>query len=143
MSLPVPRGNGWHGLGGKKRGGFASGAAGPARSEDLDARLEELLRFLVHMLRQRHAWWRHRLVSVLGRPLGSPAEVRRRIELRLFIFGASRGRRKYARVSAREQLLKELEEAFGRILAGEAPGPAESPEEKAKEAGEAKRTQET
>ncbi len=118
-------------------------AAGPARCEDLDARLEELLRFLVQVLRQRHEWWRHRLVSVLGRPLGPPAEVRRRIELRLFIFGASPGRRKYPRVSTREQLLKELEEAFGRILAGEAPGPAERPEQKANEASKAKRTQET
>ncbi len=34
-------------------------AAGTARSEDLDARLEELLRFLVHVLRQRHEWWHH------------------------------------------------------------------------------------
>jgi hypothetical protein len=53
-------------------------AAGPARSEDLNARLDELLRFLVHLLRQRHEWWQHRLVSVLELPLGSPADVRRR-----------------------------------------------------------------
>ncbi len=114
-------------------------AAGPARSEDLDARLEELLRFLVHVLRQRHEWWRHRLVSVLGQPLGSPTEVRRRIESRLFIFGARPGRRKYPRESRRQHLLKEFEEAFGRIQGREAPRPAER--KKANEASKAKRTQ--
>ncbi len=97
-------------------------AAGPARSQDLDARLEELLRFAVHVQRQRHEWWHHRLVAVLGRPLGSPAEVRRRIELRLFIFGARPGRRSYPRESRPERLLAEFEEAFGQIVAGEAPG---------------------
>jgi hypothetical protein len=97
-------------------------AAGPARSEDLEARLEELLRLVVHVQRQRHEWWHHRLVSVLGRPLGPPAEVRRRIESRLSIFGARPGRREYPRESRRERLLAELQEA--RILAGEAPRPA-------------------
>ncbi len=72
-------------------------AAGPARCEDLDARLEELLKFLVYVLRQGHEWWQHRLAAVLGRPLGSPADVRRRIEARLFIFGAKPGKRKYPR----------------------------------------------
>jgi hypothetical protein len=103
-------------------------AAGPARSEDLDARLDELLRFLVHLLRERHEWWQHRLVSVLELPLGSPADVRRQIESRLFIFGGAKpGRRKYPRRSTREDVLKELEEVFGRILAGQAASPAQGP----------------
>ncbi len=103
-------------------------AAGPARSPDLDVRLEELLRFLVHVQRQRHEWWHHRLVSVLGRPLGSPAEVRHRIESRLFIFGARPGRRNYPQESPPERLLAEFEAAFGQIVGGEAPGPAQGPE---------------
>jgi hypothetical protein len=97
--------------------------AGPVRSQDLDARLEELLRFVVHVQRQRHEWWHYRLVSVLGAPLGSPAEVRRRIESRLFIFGARPGRRKYPRESRSERLLAEFEAAFGSILAGESSPP--------------------
>ncbi len=93
-------------------------AAGPARTEDLDARLELLLTFVVHAQRQRHDWWRHRLASVLGYPLGSPAEVRGRIESRLFIFGAKPGKRTYPRQSSRERLLEEFQETFGEILAG-------------------------
>ncbi len=66
-------------------------AVGPARTEDLDARLDLLLQFLVHAQRQRHEWWRHRLASVLGYPVGSPFAVRGRIESRLFIFRSKTG----------------------------------------------------
>ena len=93
-------------------------AAGPVRTEDLDARLERLLLFLVHAQRQRREWWQHRLASVLGHPLGSPTQVRGRIESRLFIFGAKPGRRSYPRPSRRERLLEEFQETFGEIVGG-------------------------
>jgi len=71
-------------------------AAGPPRCQDLDERLQILLLYLVELMRQRHEWWVRRLGSVLGLPIGSPEEVRRQIEARLFIFGAKPGRRQYA-----------------------------------------------
>ncbi len=129
-------------------------AAGPPLTKDLDTRLEELLLFLVHVLRQRHEWWRHRLISVLGQSLQSPEDVRRQIESRLFIFGARRGKRKYPREAPREEQLKEFAEALGRILAGETAGPAaealaqilatrpaKGPEPQAHEVSEANRRQ--
>ena len=72
-------------------------AADPPRTDDLDASLEELLQFVVQVQQHQHAWWRSRLASVIGRPIGSPANVRRRIEARLFIFGVQPGRRPYPR----------------------------------------------
>ena len=116
-------------------------AAGSARTADLDACLERLLRLLIHAQRKRHEWWHHRLASVLGRPVGSPADVRSRIESRLFIFGAKPGRRKYPRQSSRERLLEEFRETFGQVLPGAAPRPAGEPQERVDETGEAKRTQ--
>jgi len=65
-------------------------AAGPARTDDLDEKIEELLRFLVYVQRQRHERWRVRLVDVLGSALGGPADVRRKIERRLSVFGATK-----------------------------------------------------
>ncbi|HXJ96891.1 MAG TPA: hypothetical protein VMT20_28975 [Terriglobia bacterium] len=70
-------------------------AAGPPRCQDLDERLENLLLKLIGMMRQRHEWWVHRLGSVVGWPIGSPAEVLQQIEERLFVFGGQPGRRKY------------------------------------------------
>jgi len=90
-------------------------AAGPARTGDLDERLERLLRLIVHAQRQRHEWWQHRLASVLGRPLGPPADVRGRIESRLFIFGAKPGKRNYPTPRAPELVLEEVQDAFGRV----------------------------
>jgi hypothetical protein len=116
-------------------------AAGPARVQDLDVRLEALLLFLVQVQRRRHEWWQHRLVSVLGRPLGSPGDVRCQIESRLFIFGATPGRRKYPRESPSRTT--ELEEVLRWIVAGEAARPAEGPEPKANEASKPKQTQGT
>jgi hypothetical protein len=95
-------------------------AAGPARTDDLDARLERLLLFLVHAQRQRREWWRHRLASVLGRPLGPPPEVRGRIESRLFIFGAKPGKPTYPRQFSPEGRLEEFQETFGETMAGTA-----------------------
>jgi hypothetical protein len=93
-------------------------AAGPARVDDLDKRLEEGLQFLVYIQRQRHEWWQQRLVAVLGRPLGGPADVRRKIEARLFLFGAKAGNRKYPRQTPKEQAFEQLLEAVRPILAG-------------------------
>jgi hypothetical protein len=90
--------------------------AGPARTEELDAQLERLLLFLIHAQRQRREWWQHRLASVLGHPLGSPTQVRGRIESRLFIFGAKPGRRTYPRPSGSERLLEEFQGTFGEIV---------------------------
>ena len=57
--------------------------------------------------RQRHVWWRHRLAAGLGRPLGSPTDVRQKIETGLLLYGAKPGRRTYPR----ETPMKELEAA--------------------------------
>jgi hypothetical protein len=89
-----------------------SAAAGPARVDDLDNRLELSLQFLLYVQGQRHERWHRRLVAVLGRPVGGPADVRRKIEARLFLFGAKPGHREYPRVTLRElafeQFLKEV-----------------------------------
>ncbi|GEM_PF-1478820 len=91
-------------------------AASPPNWEDLDARLDGLLRSIVHLLRLRHEWWRHRLFSVLG-TTGSPEVVRRKIESRLSIFGAKSGARKYPRTSYKEQRDELVKLAFAQILA--------------------------
>ena len=92
-------------------------SAGPAHVDDLDKRLEEWLGFLVYLQRQRHVWWQHRLIAVLGRPLGGPADVRRKIEARLLLFGAKPGRRKYPRATAKEQEFEQFLKAIEPILA--------------------------
>jgi len=92
--------------------------SGPAATDELDKQLEEWLQFLVHIQRQRHEWWKHRLVAVLG-PVGGPADVRRKIEARLFIFGAKPGQRKYPRQTRREPTFKEFLDAVGPMLAGQ------------------------
>ena len=76
-------------------------------TDELDVRLEQLLLFLVYGERQRHGWWRHRLAAGLGRPLGSPTDVRQKIETGLLLYGAKPGRRTYPR----ETPMKELEAA--------------------------------
>lgn len=91
-------------------------AASPVRVDDLDARLEELLKVLVLIQRMRHQWWRDRLASILGRVPESPAELRREIEARLFVFGAKPGRRNYPRRPRRAEMLKDFEE-FSREVA--------------------------
>jgi hypothetical protein len=92
-------------------------SSGPARVDDFDKRLEDWLGFLVSIQRQRHEWWQHRLVAVLGRPLGGPADVRRKIEARLFLFGAKPGRRKYPRATAKEMEFEEFMKAVEPVLA--------------------------
>ena len=72
-------------------------AAGPARCDGQDRLIEELLLFLVNVQRHQHQPWRVRLAAVLGQPIGSPADVRSKIEARLHLFGAKRTTRKYPR----------------------------------------------
>jgi len=100
-----------------------SAAAGPARVDDLDKSLELSLGFLIYVQGQRHERWHRRLVAVLGRPLGGPADVRRKIEARLLLFGAKPGQRKHPRVTLRdlafEQFLKEVKPILaGAVAAG-------------------------
>jgi hypothetical protein len=92
-------------------------AASQPRTDELDARLEKLLIFLVYGERQRHGWWRHRLAAVLGRRLGSPADVLRRIEARLFLFGAKPGRRTYTRETLRKEVRRRFLDLFASTLA--------------------------
>jgi hypothetical protein len=86
--------------------------SGPPCFPDLDVKLEYLLRGMVRLERARHGWWFRRLSSILGSPLGGPAEVRAQIEQRLFIFGAKPGRRTYSDPLTTEQ----AREAFRSLL---------------------------
>jgi hypothetical protein len=92
-------------------------APGQPRTDELDRRLEQLLLLLVYGERQRHGWWRHRLAAVLGRRLGSPADVRQKIEARLLLFGAKPGQRKYPRETLRKQVRRQFLEIFASTLA--------------------------
>jgi len=103
-------------------------AAGPARTDDLDKKIEDLLRFLVYVQRQRHERWQAHLVEVLGSLLGNPADVRRKIERRLFAFGATKATRTYPRPLKVDGLLDEFQAAFGDILAGISRKAATGPE---------------
>ena len=92
-------------------------AAGQPRADELDARLEKLLIFLVYGERQRHGWWKHRLAAVLGRRLGSPADVRQKIEARLLLYGAKPGQRKYPTETPIRQLRRQFLDVFASTLA--------------------------
>ncbi|HXJ95881.1 MAG TPA: hypothetical protein VMT20_23830 [Terriglobia bacterium] len=78
-------------------------AAGPPRTADLDARLEDLLLLMVTVIRSRHEHWAQRLAAIVGRPVGSRAQVRQQIEARLYVFGARKRDRKYPRRDAVEK----------------------------------------
>jgi hypothetical protein len=75
---------------------------------------------MVTVLRSRREWWAHRLAGVVGRRVGSPNEVRRQIEQRLYAFGARKRNRKYHRIGRRdakaEQLSPELTNYVERVL---------------------------
>jgi hypothetical protein len=105
-------------------------AAGPARTDDLDEKIEDLLRFLVYVQRQRHERWQAHLVEVLGSRLGKPADVRHKIERRLFAFGATKATRTYPRPLKVDGLLEEFQATFGDILAGIRRKAATGPEPK-------------
>ncbi|MGO9271496.1 MAG: hypothetical protein ACLQOO_14755 [Terriglobia bacterium] len=91
---------------------------GPAPTNDLDGKIEKLLVYLVSVQRQRHERWRTRLVEVLGPGPGSPADVRRKIERRLFAFGATKAARTYPRPAKLDDMLEEFQAAIGDILSG-------------------------
>jgi len=85
-------------------------AAGPARVDDLDAQLDELLQIVILSQRLGREKWQSRLAAVLGRPVQTDADARCLIESYLFIFGAQPGKRKYARRVHRDALLKDFDE---------------------------------
>jgi len=76
---------------------------GDPRCDDLDARLDALIRALVLKQSSQHRWWKVRLHAVLGYGLQSPDEVRLRIERRLFAFGGRPGKRSYPSEPSREK----------------------------------------
>jgi hypothetical protein len=102
-------------------------AAGPARCDDQDRLIEELLLFVVNVQRHQHQPWRVRLGAVLGQPIGSPADVRCKIEARLHLFGAMRSARKYPRhprenTRQEEIWLDEMGKMLARVLGREGGG---------------------
>jgi len=98
---------------------------GPAPTRDLDGKIEELLVNLVNLERERHGRWRARLVEVLGQGLEGPSDARRRIERRLFAFGATKTARRYPRPTKRDRLLDKFEASIDDLLAGSA-GPGQN-----------------
>lgn len=102
-------------------------AAGSAPTDDLDAKIEELLLYLVNVQRERHGRWRVRLEEVLGPRLGGPADARRKIERRLFAFGATKATRTYPRPMKVDSLLDEFQAEFADILAGATPERSSQP----------------
>jgi len=62
-------------------------AAGPAQSPELDVRIEAVLVVVVIQLKKHHGPWQRRLIAEVGQPIGSPREVRSKIERRLALFG--------------------------------------------------------
>jgi hypothetical protein len=52
-------------------------------------------------------------MEVLGPQLGNPADVRRKIERRLFAFGATKAARMYPQPQKADGLLEEFIAAFG------------------------------
>ena len=62
--------------------------SGPPRSPELDARIEALLLVLAGQMGRHHRHWQTALEAVVGAPIGSPSDVRRRMEQRLTLFGA-------------------------------------------------------
>ncbi len=86
--------------------------------------------YLVNVQRQRHGRWRVRLEEVLGPGLGGPGDARRKIERRLFAFGATKAARTYPRPTKLDGLLDEFQESIADILAGAGQNAAASPEPK-------------
>jgi hypothetical protein len=87
-------------------------SASSALTDDLDEKIEELLTFVMSVQQQLHQPWQARLMEVLGSDLGKPADVRRKIERRLFTFGATKAARTYPRSPKADGLLEEFQAAF-------------------------------
>jgi len=66
---------------------------------------------------ERHEKWHVRLTAVLGRGLGGPAEARRRIERRLFAFGATKFTRRYPKSRKAGKARDQFQAAMVDILA--------------------------
>jgi len=86
-------------------------------TRDLDAKIDPLLLFLVNKQMQRHEKWHVRLNAVLGRGLGGPADTRRKIERRLFAFGARKFTRRYPKPGRVETARDQFQGAMADILA--------------------------
>ncbi|MGO9269524.1 MAG: hypothetical protein ACLQOO_04580 [Terriglobia bacterium] len=86
-------------------------------TRDLDAKIDPLLLFLVNKRMERHEKWHVRLTAVLGWGLGGPADARRRIERRLFAFGATKFTRRYPKRQKVETAKDQFQAAMVDILA--------------------------
>jgi len=86
-------------------------------TRDLDAKIEQLILFLVNKRMGRHEKWHVRLTAVLGRGLVGPADTRRRIERRLFAFGATKFTRRYPKRQKAETAKDEFQAAMADTLA--------------------------
>src|SRR5271166_4489415 len=90
---------------------------GKPLTRDLDAKIEQLLTFLVNRRMERHEKWHVRLTAVLGCGLGGPADARRKIERRLFAFGATKFIRRYPKRQKVETARDQFQAAMADILA--------------------------
>ncbi len=90
---------------------------GKPQTRDLDAKIDPLLLFLVNKQMERHEKWHVRLTAVLGRRLGGPADTRRKIERRLFAFGATKFIRRYPKPPKAETAKDQFQAAMVDILA--------------------------
>ena len=90
---------------------------GKPLTRDLDAKIDPLLLFLVNRQMERHEKWHVRLTAVLGRGLAGPADARRKIERRLFAFGATKFTRRYPKRQKAETARDQFQAAMADILA--------------------------
>ena len=91
-------------------------------ARDLDAKIDQLILFLVNKRMERHEKWHVRLTAVLGQGPGRVAVVhggdtRRKIERRLFAFGATKFTRRYPKRQKAETARDQFQAAMGDILA--------------------------
>ncbi len=109
--------------------------AGVANCPELDARIEALLVLVISQMRAHHQHWMVWLAQAVGDPVGGPADVRRRIEDQLALFGAKPGVRRYrpngeseaesgaesgSETGSKERLKAYLEKELREIMAGKA-----------------------
>ena len=86
-------------------------------ARDLDAKIDPLILFLVNKQMERHEKWHVRLTAVLGRGLAGPADARRKLERRLFAFGATKFTRRYPKRQKVETARDQFQAAMADILA--------------------------
>jgi hypothetical protein len=72
-----------------------------------------LLQFLIHMQHQRHERWQQRLISILEYPPGRGRTCGAGSSCGCWFFWAKPGKRKYFRELKSEEVLRELNAAFG------------------------------